>query len=122
MAGKKRQAVKTAQFVGYIPVHLIEKEKKQIKANPGTPEHHLDRFAKYAEDGYRLSIGWDDYNDCMIASLYDTDVRRPSAGYVLAGRHTDLLTAIDILVYLHEIMYPEGWNTENINTKGDVSW
>lgn len=122
MAKKQQVKRSTAVFRGYIPVHLTDKEKQDVKSNPGTPEQRCDRIIKYVEAGYRFTAGWDDYNECISASLFDTDVRRDTAGYVLSAKHSEFSTAIDALIYLHEKVYADGWDIERVGDRGNVDW
>lgn len=122
MSKRGSNNTKTPAYQGYVPVYLDDKAKKAIKANLGTMEQVFDKFTKYVEDGYRLTIGWDDYNECMSASLFDLNHKRPTAGYILAAKHQDLLTAVNTLIYLHEKVYPDGWDIERVGDRGDVSW
>lgn len=122
MAKSRRNQSLTPPFQGYVPVYVDDKSKASIKKNLGTPQDFCNRFIKYAEDGYRVTISWDDYNECMSCSLYDTKSSRPSAGYVLAAKHVDLVVAISTLIYLHEVVYADGWDIEHSNSKASVNW
>lgn len=122
MKGSQKKKPTTAQFQGYVPVYLDEKTKKHIKANIGTLESICDKFVEYAEDDYRITIGWDAYNECMSASLYDTKASRATGGYILSAKHADLRVALTTLVYLHEEVYRDGWNIEHTNADKDINW
>lgn len=122
MAHKAKSKPQTPIFQGYIPVYLTDKEKHEIKSNPGTPEQRCDRIIKYVESGYRLTIGWDDYNSCINASLYDTDARRNTGGFVLSAKHIQFEVAVDTLIYLHEKRYSDGWDIEHVGDRGQVDW
>lgn len=112
----------SAGYKGYVPVYIDDDTKKAIKAKLGTPKDLLLRLEKYLEDGYKFTLSWDDYNSCISASLFDTDSKRPTGGYILSAKHVDMVVALTTLVHLHEIVYPDGWDVERANTGNQVSW
>lgn len=122
MRSKKNKMSTSPKFNGYIPVYLDEKAKKAIKANMPTIEELWNRLNRFAEDDYRVTLGWDNYNECYSVSLFDCDARRATAGYVLSAKHSDLLVAASSLVYLHEKVFPDGWDIERVGKQDDVNW
>lgn len=117
----QRKAV-TAPYQGYIPVYLNDQMKTAIKKSPGSPEGYLLKLERWAEDDYRFSLNWDATNECFVASLYDTNSARSSGGFILAARHAEARIAFDTLVYLHETVYADGWDTENTSAYKDTQW
>lgn len=118
----RKQPRKTASYRGYIPTYLDEKAKKAIRANLPSLDEVLAKLERYAEDDYRFTFGYDDYNQCFSASLYDTSIQRPTGGYILAAKHSEGLIAISSLVYLHEKIFPDGWDIERVGQQEDVDW
>jgi len=116
------RSVNTVGYKGYVPVYLTEEHKQAIRANLGKPAELLNKLDRYVQDGYKFSISWDSYNDCLAANLFDTDVRRPTGGFILSAKHTDLVVALSSLVYLHEVIYPDGWSIERQDNSSRVSW
>jgi len=109
-------------YKGYIPVYLNDDQKAVIKTALPTGKDILNKLDKYVEDGYRVTVAWDDFNNCVNCSLFDTDVRRPSAGYILSAKHVELLVCLATLVYLHEVVYADGWDIERVSTNNQVNW
>jgi len=117
----KRKSTAVA-YKGYIPVYLSDEQKNQIKQNLPTGKDIFNKLDRFVEDGYRFTLAWDDFNNCINASLFDNDVRRPAAGYILSAKHVELVVCLATLVYLHEVVYPDGWDIERVNTGNQVNW
>lgn len=122
MARKNSSQPKSPVYQGYIPTYLDDKSKKAIKANVPTDEQAFKKVCEWCEDEYRFTLAWSEERECYTASLFDCSFRRPSGGYILAANHVDPLVAIGSLAYLHETVYPEGWDTANVGKHNDVSW
>lgn len=112
----------TAPYRGYVPVYLDDESKAQIKANLGKVQQLLDKLVRYAEDDYRFTLSWDEFNNCLSASLFDTSMKRDSGGFILSAKHVDITVALSTLVYLHEIRYADGWEIERTDKGNQVSW
>lgn len=112
----------TPVFKGYVPVYLSDEQKAAIRKNMPKPEQLFDKLNRLAEDDYRITIGWDEYNQCISSSMYDMNPKRPSAGYILAGRHVDFMVAVAAMVYLHEVIHVDGWDIEHVDNGNKVNW
>lgn len=122
MARKQSNQPKTPAYQGYIPTYLDDKAKKAIKGNAPTFDQLFDKVKKWVEDDYRFTLAWSNERECFTASLYDVSFRRPSGGYILAANHAELAVAVSALAYLHEKVYPDGWDIERVGTQSDVHW
>jgi hypothetical protein len=120
MARKNTRSV--AQYQGYVPVYLDDKEKKAIKANLCSGQDAIARLEKYAEDDYKIGVNYDVERECFNISMFDLSLKRPTGGFILSAKHSELIVAISTLVYLHEKKYPDGWDIERAGKQDDVSW
>lgn len=109
-------------FVGYVRWYLSDELKTAVKANIPTHEQACGHLERYVQDAYRYTIAWDDYADCYNVSLFDSNPRRPSAGWILSARHNDLLIATALLIHLHEKVFADGWDLERNDITDLVTW
>lgn len=96
---------KPAQFVN---PNLTDDDRARVKAAPWD----LQLFELFCEvelrAGYKLTIRFDEQNDCYAAWLVPPD-RLPNKGYILAGRGSTPSKAVKQLGYAHIIMYERDW-------------
>lgn len=110
------------QFAGYVKWYLTDAIKDAVKANIPTHEQACGHIERYIQDAYRVTASWDDYADCYQVSLFDTNPRRPTAGWILSCRHSDILVAYALLIHLHEKCFADGWDLDRTDVTDLVNW
>lgn len=117
MPSKKRNSKSTSKNNQYsfVNVSLSQADKDAVEA--WALENEPD-FPIVIDDllygNYKLSLSWDDYNDCYTASLTcrsETDV---NTGLILTGRSSTAFQALAVVLYKHVVYFDSGeWEREN---------
>ncbi len=73
---------------------LAMHDKEPMKAEDG-----VLKLSELVELGFKVSVKWDDYNDCMMISAVCDDKRYDNAGLAVSARGDDLIDCVSILVF-----------------------
>lgn len=110
--GKKQQQQNSApqwQKVEFVNINLSKAEKTQFKSwyseNQATLPELLTRFIAA---GYKLSIKWDNENDCFIATSTCSDETMENGGKALSSRSDDWLEAIALNLFKTDVLSENG--------------
>lgn len=116
---KGKQRVKWQGYVNYTPT---EQDRAGLSAaiDGGFDAEH--ESMQIMREGYRLSMGFDEYHGCYSASLYCQNSSSTNAGWNLSVRATDPFTAFTRLVYLHVYVLGGDWNTAQSGGWSDENW
>ena len=101
--GSKPQLVdyKNLQFV----INNLENDQLSHMDGLGWDgEEILSRVQRMVEAGWKFSLKWDYYSGAIQATAVQMEKKRPNAGYGLSGRSPDVLDALQIVVYKHDVV------------------
>jgi hypothetical protein len=62
-----------------------------------------------AAKGRRITVQFDTYHSCEVASCFERDVASPNAGYICTARGLDAASAISRLLFLVSELMPNEW-------------
>jgi hypothetical protein len=106
---KGRSAPAKVEFVAYVRYVLTNEWKAKIRDSHMTAADAFDFLCVNVEAGYRVGLNWDAESGCYLATMFDNDHDRPTAGYILSARHTDPVRVVATLRFLHEVAFAQGW-------------
>lgn len=104
------------QFLNY---DLPDNERKAFKI--WASDASLDLIGlieKLLDDGYGLSVKWDDYNDCAGAFIQCKKPDNANFGWILTGRGKTAFSAISGVLYRHYVLFEQAWPTDNFRRQG----
>lgn len=85
--------------------HKAELEK-MIKAGPEKLEAE---FQSALQDGYKVSVGWDDYAECFSCTMYTREPGHVNEGMMLSSRARTWYKAVLMTVYKHAVVFEGHW-------------
>lgn len=100
-------------FVNY---DLTKEDKLELqKLNPSW-DSLAKEVAQLVKEGYKLTIGWDSYSDCLAVWLIGQKATA-NDGLILPSRANDLRKAIASVVYKHKAVFEGMWHTRVIESR-----
>jgi len=108
-----------AKFAGYVNFEWndLQKEAYAVWADKFNFWSELDaQTEKYR----RISVGWDAYHQCYVASAFERDADSPNAGYICTARGVDSSTALSRLLFLISELMPDEWVKPQSKPKQDL--
>lgn len=84
----------------FINWNLSPAQKKELKAAAFTLDWADTQFIRLADEGYKVSLQFDTYNECYSCFITTRDKEHVNAGYILTGRGTTPLKAFKQAVYI----------------------
>jgi hypothetical protein len=97
-------------FVNY---DLSADDKKQLaKLNP-TWEDLGKEVTLLVKEGYKLTIGWDNYSDALAVWLIGQKTT-VNEGLILPSRANDLRKAIASVIYKHKAVFSGVWHNRTL--------
>jgi hypothetical protein len=115
MANKKSSAQSNWNKIEFINVTLTEPQKKEFKvwAKEQSPTI-ADELGQVMVDEYRLSLVWDDNNQCFIATFTGKQDQSTNADKALSSRSDDWYEALALTLYKHKVLFNgKTWNGES---------
>ncbi len=128
MPNKKRESKQErkdddkVKFQGFLNLKLSKEEKSHIANNPLPVHSHGQLIADAAFRGYKISLTWNERQDCYILTAYGSRVGHPDAGYGMSIYHTDFARCFDVLNWCLENLEREGSLTEWLGDGPDLEW
>lgn len=112
MPSKKetKKRVPKVEWQGYLTVNLSAEDDVIYDSWAIDKNIGLSDINELVENGYKFSLGWDDYNDAPVASLYANSTKLEWAGWVLTGWAGNYEDAIKLLFFKHYELCEENWN------------
>lgn len=95
--GKRAGKSAKVEFKGFLAVTLNKQEKQYVKDNPLDSSEITEFFRTASFYGYKISISWQQVQDCYTITAYGTRDGHDDAGYALSLRHRDFITAVTAL-------------------------
>jgi hypothetical protein len=78
-----------------------------------------DELNLQAARGRRISVQFDLYHQCYVASVFERDAKSVNAGKLVTARGQDSATAISRLLFLLSNALREGWGTTKKSSTED---
>ena len=114
MAKKSSSNQSNWNKIEFVNVTLTEPQKKEFKV--WAKEHSnevADDLGQLMVDEYRVSIVWDDNNQCFIATFTGKVDQSTNADKALSSRSDDWYEAIALNLYKHKVIFGgKQWNGE----------
>jgi len=110
MATKKQSKAKRPDFKGFVNYPLSTDEKAAIKAISLTLDDYENFLIKLSEEGYKITISYDAFNQCYSCFLMHKDADHTNAGYMLSGKGSTPLKAFKQCSYIHYQIFDEDWS------------
>ena len=106
MAGKKGGNQSNWNKIEFINVTLTEPQKKEFKtwAKENSPSL-ADDLGQVMVDDYRVSLVWDDNNQCFIATFTGKVEQTTNADKALSSRSDDWYEAMALTLYKHKVLF-----------------
>jgi len=94
----------------WVSCELADSDKKHLKSVKVSHEQIFSSLAQLIDDGYRLSLGYEERNDCV--GVYLNAPKNPSVEYTmcLSARGPDIEKALTVLMYKHFEMLKGDWS------------
>lgn len=112
MPAKKQQNQNSAQQwakVEFVNINLSKAEKTQFKSWYSENQAALpELMTRFIAAGYKLSLKWDNENDCFIATSTCTDETMENGGKALSSRSDDWLEAIALNLFKTDVISEDG--------------
>lgn len=115
-AGSKKTE---AKFAGYVNFEWSDVQKEAFSVW-AIEFNFWDELNAQTSKGRRISIGYDAYHQCQVASCFERDADSPNAGYICTARGVDGSTAISRLLYLISELMPDEWVKPKSKPKQDL--
>lgn len=103
---KKKERYNDAVFVNY---ELDKDAQAACKAWGLDSAALVDGIDRLAEQGYHVSVKWDDYSQSFAAFLRTTDSKTGNEGLVLSGRGSTGSKALKQVMFKHFQIMGERW-------------
>lgn len=101
----------------FINIALTKEQSAFLKAKQFTSDDAFAHLERLLDDGYKLSVSYDDYHNCFSASLVPIGVDHMHAGFILAGKGSSALKAVKQLMYIHYELLDGIWPTDTVRPK-----
>lgn len=123
MATSKPRKTKSAEWKGYHKINLTREQNEDFEVNHAQAEVSSSELDILINNGYKISLAWDDYNTGVSATLYAKDKKLEWAGYSLSAWAGDVNTALALLLYKHYVVAQEQWEIVKPEREGsDTKW
>lgn len=108
--------------VFFINRELTADEKQGLKKLWGGGEFDVfDALDRLADEGYRVTLKYDAYGDCMAAFMQHSDPKHGNANKILTGRGRTVRSAAMEMLYKHHEIFAEVWPGRE-NPTGYDTW
>lgn len=122
MPAKKQQNSNGRSWdkIEFVNINLSKAEKTQFKSWFADNQAEIPRLASvFIGAGYKMSLKWDNSNECFIATATCDDESLSNYGKALSSRSDDWVEAIALNIFKTDVLSEEGvWEG---NGKGN-SW
>jgi hypothetical protein len=105
-----------AKFVNY---ELDKAQAETLKGHSNDGTEILSSVDSLLDDGYRLSVKFDEYSNCYSAFLQPIKPEGKNGGFILTGRGSSVLKAIKQCLYKHFVCLEGDWS-EYVERRGET--
>ena len=109
---KKSGKYESIPFIGYIDIKLDKAGKAECAAFVQATTSAWALIDEYCENGYRISVAWDERSNCFKCSITCTDAKNDNAGYVLVGRGSHSEGAVLQAIYKERYVAQGRWKNQ----------
>jgi hypothetical protein len=113
-AGKER--TNNMMFVNY---DLTLEDKKALQKADPSSDDILSTATMLTKEGYKVSLGWDSYSDCVQAFLIGAGEATANHGYILTARSPSGKKALAALFFKHTIVFKGIWHDRVVSGHPD---
>lgn len=103
------QAPKNKSKVVWVDYTLSEEQKQQMQAELKNWTALASALEEMVGEGYKLSVQWDTWNDCMACFVTPGPDDHDNQGKVLAGRGKSVFSAVRGAVFRHISIFGKVW-------------
>jgi len=113
--GSKKGAARTVKAprfndAQFVQLELTDEQAKSLKAMPTDAGVILDEIERMIDDGYKFTIKYDSYGDCIGAWCQDVNPDGLNTGYILTGRGSGVAKALKQLLFKHHTLLDGYWS------------
>lgn len=94
-------------WVGYVNVHLTDKQAKEVKALAANLDALWDAMGIATVGGVKFTIGWDPTNECYVGTVLGHD-HADNEGYAMSARSSNPHVALAGVYYKHAVVFSSG--------------
>lgn len=109
-----------AEWKGYVNWSSDRVDKAGFDKWAESNEPFGNMIPTLIEDGYKVSMSYDNHNASAVASLYCQDVGNENAGWCLTARGSHVYDALLRLLYIHFVCFEKVWPEDD--TYASDSW
>ena len=120
MPPKSKARVEPAPFKGFIEYDLTEQERADLKKREFDLVIADVALTNLVQDNYRVSFGFDFYNNTFTCSLSHKDSTHVNAGWVLVGRGSTPIKALKQVAYKHHEVFGEQWSNARAMSRSEL--
>jgi hypothetical protein len=110
-----------AEWKGFHNVNLTREDEPLFEAWQQDNVVGINWLEAWADNGYKVSVDFDPYNEGFKASLYCTQAKMEWAGYTLTAWAGDVQTALNLLAFKHYVMCNQKWEIAKDTQKRGTS-
>jgi hypothetical protein len=104
----------------FVKRELSVQEQAQCKAWSVTDADLWNQIEVYIEEGYKLTLKWDDYSNSYAAWMQPIDSEHDNWGYILSGRGSTPAKAVKQLFFKHTAVLDGQWGNGEQFVKGAI--
>jgi hypothetical protein len=104
----------------FVKYRLTEKELAQARAACASPLDLGAIIGNFVDEGYKISIGHDNYGGGFQAFATSAVKDGPNFGWTLTARAPDVEQALGMLAYKHFTLFNRQWPKEVAVNKGET--
>jgi len=93
----------------FVQLELTDDQAKQLKATVVTAEQIFEEMERMIDDGYKFSVKYDSYGDCIGAWCQAPAEGHENSGCILTGRGSSAYKALKQLLYKHNVLLVGSW-------------
>lgn len=91
----------------WVNYNLSDEQKAELKAQTFDFENAL---LKLTEEDLKVTISYDDYNECYSCFLIPKNQTDPNFGCILSGRGSTPVKAVKQAAYIHWNIFDANWS------------
>jgi len=101
-SNEKSSGIQNWADIEFVNITLVEEDKTAFELFvKAPPEPITDLIGQAMVNKYKLSIGWDDTNQCYIASMTGKKDAKFNAGRSMSARSDDWYESMCLLMFKH---------------------
>lgn len=97
----------------FIRLELTDAQKTEARQWVSGHSELLTLADEVIENGYKFTVKYDDYNNCVAVFLQPADGEHENAGYILTGRGSTVASSLREVLYKHFVALSGDWSTSS---------